>query len=80
MNLSNLNCQKDRDFQKIKYVAFLKGRIGYRGYSVKDLVNKGDGVITLGPSNIVEDRLNLEKNVYISWFKYHNHLITNFEK
>ena len=56
---------------KIKYVSELNGRIGYRGYTVNDIVQKGEGAITLGPSNIIDDKLKLEKNVYISWEKYH---------
>ncbi len=48
----------------------IKGRIGFRGYTRQDLVEKGEGAITLRPSNIVDDKLNLDKCQYISWFKY----------
>lgn len=48
----------------------IKGRIGFRGYTRQDLVEKGEGAITLSPSNIVDDKLNLDKCQYISWFKY----------
>ena len=46
------------------------GRIGYRGYTVEDLVDKGNGVITLGPSNIVNNKLDLSKQTYLSFEKY----------
>lgn len=52
-------------------VVDIKGRIGFRGYTTNDLVNKGEGAITLSPSNIDENgKLNFEKSTYISWFKY----------
>ena len=49
----------------------IKGRIGYRGYTKKDLVDKDNGAISLGPSNIIKSKLNLDKCTYISWNKYH---------
>lgn len=49
----------------------IKGRIGFRGYKITDLVRKGDGAITLSPSNIIEDKLVIrDVNTYISLFKY----------
>ena len=48
----------------------IKGRIGYRGYTKQDLVQKGQGAITLSPSNIKGDRLIFDKCTYISWVKY----------
>lgn len=52
-------------------LAEIKGRIGYRGYTVEDIVKKGEGAITLSPSNIDDDgSLNFEKSTYISWEKY----------
>ncbi|MEI2694122.1 MAG: restriction endonuclease subunit S [Saprospiraceae bacterium] len=49
----------------------IKGRIGYRGYTVEDIVNKGEGAITLSPSNInAAGTLSFEKSTYISWAKY----------
>ena len=46
------------------------GRIGFRGYTNKDLVEKGEGAISLSPSNMDEMKLNFDKCTYISWFKY----------
>lgn len=49
----------------------IKGRIGYRGYTVEDIVNKGEGAVSLSPSNINQaGSLSFEKSTYISWAKY----------
>lgn len=48
----------------------LFGRIGFRGYTEKDLVKEGEGAITLSPSNIVDGIMNYSKCTYISWYKY----------
>jgi len=49
----------------------IKGRIGYRGYTNNDIVEKGKGAITFSPSNIDDNnQLNFEKVTYISWEKY----------
>ncbi len=47
------------------------GRIGFRGYTQEDLVDKGEGPITLSPTNIIDNRLSLQKCSYISWEKYY---------
>ncbi len=47
------------------------GRIGFRGYTTKDLVNSPqDGAISLSPSNIQDGIMDYSKLTYISWFKY----------
>jgi type I restriction enzyme S subunit len=46
------------------------GRIGFRGYTKNDLVEKGKGAITLSPSNIVDNKMNYDSCSYISWKKY----------
>lgn len=52
-------------------VVEMKGRIGYRGYTTEDIVDKGKGAITLSPSNFRENgQLNFDKCTYISWTKY----------
>jgi len=56
--------------RKLDEVTIIKGRIGYRGYTKEDLVNKGEGAITLSPSNIVNNRFHTNNCTYISWFKY----------
>jgi type I restriction enzyme, S subunit len=56
--------------KKLGEVCRVFGRIGFRGYTIKDIVEKGGGAISISPSNIKNDTLNLEKCTYISWFKY----------
>ena len=47
------------------------GRIGFRGYTTKDLVQSpSDGAISLSPSNIQDGKMDYTKLTYISWFKY----------
>jgi len=49
----------------------IKGRIGYRGYTTNDIVEKGEGAISLSPTNITDNgELIFNKCTYISWGKY----------
>ena len=49
----------------------LKGRIGYRGYTVNDIVDVGEGALAFNPSNINSTgAIEYKNNTYISWFKY----------
>ena len=50
----------------------INGRIGFRGYTEKDIISKeAGGVLTFGPTNIVENKLTMEcKNTYITRDKY----------
>lgn len=50
----------------------LNGRIGFRGYTEKDIISKGaGGVLTFSPTNIVDNKLTIEcKNTYITREKY----------
>mgnify|MGYP000550632301 CR=1 FL=1 len=56
---------------KLKYTVSIFGRIGFRGYTVNDIVDEGDGAIVLSPSNINDDQFTLEKKSYLSWDKYY---------
>ena len=48
------------------------GRIGFRGYTINDLVSsKDDGAISLSPTNIIDGEINVDKCSYISWNKYY---------
>ncbi|WP_273568584.1 restriction endonuclease subunit S [Maribacter halichondriae] len=50
----------------------IKGRIGYRGYTKEDIVAKGEGAISMSPSNIsAQGTLSFEKSTYITWDKYY---------
>lgn len=62
---------KNWELTQLKFLATINGRIGFRGYTIDDIVNKGAGPITLSPSNIKNDKLELTENTYISWEKYH---------
>ncbi len=49
----------------------IKGRIGYRGYTLEDIVSRGEGAISMSPSNINEfGTLSFAKSTYITWAKY----------
>ena len=61
---------EDWDVKKIKFFSDIFGRIGFRGYTVSDLVDEGEGAITLSPSNIENQKLILNDVQYLSWFKY----------
>jgi len=56
--------------KKLKFVSNVVGRIGFRGYTVDDIVGEGEGAVTLSPSNIIDDQFNLNKKTYLSWLKY----------
>ena len=58
--------------RKLGELIRLNGRIGFRGYTEKDIVSKDDGgVLTFSPTNIVDNKLTTNcKNTYITRFKY----------
>ena len=56
---------------RLKKLASVNGRIGYRGYTTNDIVGVGEGPIVLSPSNIQDGRISYQKNTYISWDKYY---------
>ena len=58
------------EWKPLGEVCEIKGRIGFRGYTRNDLVEQGDGAITLSPSNIINQQLSFENCSYVSWAKY----------
>ncbi|MEZ9860078.1 restriction endonuclease subunit S [Vibrio splendidus] len=56
---------------KIKYIVDIAGRIGFRGYTVDDVVDEGEGAIVLSPSNINGRGFTLDKKAFLSWDKYY---------
>src|SRR5690554_2190705 len=58
------------EVRKLKSYCTAFGRIGFRGYTTADLVDEGDGAITISPSNIKEMNMEFNSNSYLSWFKY----------
>lgn len=61
---------EDWEIKNIGDVCQIFGRIGFRGYTVQDIVDEDKGVITLSPSNIINNNTVFDKCTYISWFKY----------
>lgn len=59
------------EIKKLKAIADIKGRIGFRGYTNSDLVERGEGAITLSPSNIINGKMSYHKCSYLSWHKYY---------
>ena len=57
--------------RKLKTTCKICGRIGFRGYKQSDLVDSGEGAITLSPSNMQNMRLDVTKCSYLSWEKYY---------
>jgi type I restriction enzyme S subunit len=58
------------EVKKLKQICKAFGRIGFRGYTTSDLVNEGEGAITISPSNIKEEFMTFKKCSYLSWKKY----------
>ena len=54
----------------ISDIAQIFGRIGFRGYTVNDIVEAGNGAIAINPSNIRDGEAIFEKCTYITWQKY----------
>lgn len=47
------------------------GRIGFRGYQTSDLVDEGEGAITISPSNMKHHKqMDFSNCSYLSWEKY----------
>ena len=55
---------------RMKNIASLFGRIGFRGYTSDDLNKDGEGAITLSPSNMMPMCMDYSKVTYLSWKKY----------
>ena len=55
----------------LKYLSDIRGRIGFRGYTVSDLVSEGEGAFVIGGKHINQCVLNMESPDYISWDKYY---------
>jgi type I restriction enzyme S subunit len=58
--------------RKLGDVCKLNGRIGFRGYTEKDIISKEDGgVLTFSPTNIVDNHLTIDcRNTYITREKF----------
>lgn len=58
------------EVKKLKSFCKGFGRIGYRGYKTTDLVDKGEGAITISPSNIKDYFMIFDECTYLSLEKY----------
>lgn len=58
------------DARRLKEISELVGRIGFRGYSTDDLVDEGEGAISMSPSNMIDGVVDLSKCTWLSWEKY----------
>lgn len=65
-----LTFSDDVGWVQIGDVATIKGRIGFRGYTVEDFVDEGEGAISLSPGNMINGRFDFKNCRYISWEKY----------
>jgi type I restriction enzyme S subunit len=58
--------------KQLKFSCNIQGRVGYKGYTVSDLVSEGEGPYTLGAKHISKDnKLDLSQPEFISWEKYY---------
>lgn len=56
---------------RIKNISKMFGRIGFRGYTTSDLVDEGEGAITISPSNMKHHKqMDFSECSYLSWDKY----------
>ena len=56
---------------RLKNIAKVNGRVGFRGYKTEDLVGEGEGAYTIGGKHISSCKLDLSNADYISWDKYY---------
>lgn len=61
---------KDWKLLRIGDVCRVYGRIGFRGYTIGDIVTEGRGAITISPSNLQHNKTDFTRCTYISWDKY----------
>ncbi|PPK78252.1 type I restriction enzyme S subunit [Methylobacter tundripaludum] len=58
--------------KRLKFILESQGRIGFKGYTTSDLVDKNEGALTFGASHMDWDgNILLDNPVYISWKKYY---------
>lgn len=58
------------EWKKLGDICEIKGRIGFRGYTRDDQVERGKGAISLSPGNIIDRVLDYASCTYITWEKY----------
>lgn len=63
-------CPEGVEFKPLGEICEIKGRIGFRGYTRKDIVPEHQGALSLSPSNIIDNVISYDGSTYISWEKY----------
>ena len=63
-------CPNGVEYRRLNEICNMRGRIGFRGYTRRDLVAPGQGAISLSPSNISNGVVSYSNCTYISWDKY----------
>ena len=69
--LLDLEGKEGVEMKALGEICEIKGRIGFRGYTREDQVDKGEGALTLTATNIVNQRIDYQNNTYITWEKYY---------
>lgn len=69
--LLNFEGDEEVEWKTLGDVCEIKGRIGFRGYTIDDQVDKGEGALSLSPGNIINGQLDFNTCTYISWEKYY---------
>ena len=59
------------EMKKVDDICEVKGRIGFRGYTREDQVEKENGALVLTATNISNQRIDYSNNTYITWEKYY---------
>lgn len=62
--------KKKWEKKNIDSVSSINGRIGFRGYTNNDITTKEEGVLSLSPSNILNNRFVEDRCTYITEMKY----------
>ena len=61
---------EDWKVERIGNICEIFGRIGFRGYTKRDIVSPDQGVLSISPSNMKNGRLIIDNGTYITWEKY----------
>ena len=63
--------EEDWERSSVEKNCLIKGRIGYRGYTTEDLVEKDKGALVLGGKHIKNQAIDLSEPTFLSWDKYY---------
>ena len=69
--LLNFDGDEEVEWKTLGDICRIKGRIGFRGYTIDDQVTEGEGALSFSPGNIVNGQLDFKTCTYITWEKYY---------